>query len=739
MLICSAGLFAVEGSEPVRGTTARIEAGDYNIVGEALPFSPAEKEQGQFLGKTARPMVPLYHSQALDFYVPPQSRVAIRFDPAAKSLELLMPEQENPFSGTVLDAIAKAPDWLENDLRNLFSHLTPDYQQKWAETILEANDPYIDEIAFCIAHLSPQYLMSPYAYPQLLIDNARLIYEHDQMLDYVQVVDFGDSKTDPNYYSTTKYRKAKFVDTLQVEVPKDIYYWYIVHPKITDEIPAYIDPEVVENNWDHTNNITSPEGGYFWREFLFSHADPGFATLSDLLKGVSIVWNQMKNSVSSGKHAMEVLNRWQSACMEFTSNEERPHQPVRIYRKHMGRCGENGDMRVAAARAALIPACSVASYSTDHVWNEFWDQRWIHWDGAIDEPFMYVDSWGKKFGSVFRWRSDGCLIPVTDRYARDYATLHLYVLDNLRRPVDGARVTLYTTGLDGSLWFDTYGTSDSDGKVTFLVGINRSYHARVSSDFGDFPAGSKNLLRVLGQSEADEEYSVFIPIEAQKEEKAWAEELTFNSVQENYFMAIDFRTPAQIVRGKDPFDDLEVNAYQFISRPGGRVDYAVLDRQNWDRLNSGESFAGYSPLLKCDSLRTGFALEGTEELYIVLDNSRALHTSQHVLGSLDLYATVDPAIPSVYVLQSFPNPLNPLAGSATISFRLPQKSMTELVVYNLLGQKVKTLINETRYAGSFSVDWNGRDELDQLVPAGIYFCKLKTDLGESSQKMLVIH
>jgi transglutaminase-like putative cysteine protease len=73
--------------------------------------------------------------------------------------------------------------------------------------------------------------------------------------------------------------------------------------------------------------------------------------------------------------------------MSFTSNNERPHQPVRIITKHFGRCGEYADLTAAVARLALIPCTSIISISTDHTWNEFWDENWVAWEpvnGYID-------------------------------------------------------------------------------------------------------------------------------------------------------------------------------------------------------------------------------------------------------------------------------------------------------------------------------------------------------------------
>ena len=83
--------------------------------------------------------------------------------------------------------------------------------------------------------------------------------------------------------------------------------------------------------------------------------------------------------------------------MTFTSNSERPHQPVRIITKHIGRCGEYADMRAAIGRLGLIPTTSILCISGDHTWNHIWDEEWVHWDGYIDNPLVYEQGWGKVF------------------------------------------------------------------------------------------------------------------------------------------------------------------------------------------------------------------------------------------------------------------------------------------------------------------------------------------------------
>jgi len=87
-------------------------------------------------------------------------------------------------------------------------------------------------------------------------------------------------------------------------------------------------------------------------------------------------------------------------------------------------------------------------------------------------------------------------------------------------------------------------------------------------------------------------------------------------------------------------------------------------------------------------------------------------------------------------LTNYPNPFNP---TTTISFSVLQtSSFVTLGIYNLKGQKVKTLINETLAAGEHSVVWDGRDENNKSVSSGVYFYRLKTRQQVITKKMLLI-
>ncbi len=86
-------------------------------------------------------------------------------------------------------------------------------------------------------------------------------------------------------------------------------------------------------------------------------------------------------------------------------------------------------------------------------------------------------------------------------------------------------------------------------------------------------------------------------------------------------------------------------------------------------------------------------------------------------------------LPTVYTLGSnYPNPFNPMT---KISFSLPEAQAVKLTVYGLDGRKVATLVNEQREAGTYDVNWMGRDDQGQMVASGTYFYRI--DAGPYSQ------
>ncbi len=86
-------------------------------------------------------------------------------------------------------------------------------------------------------------------------------------------------------------------------------------------------------------------------------------------------------------------------------------------------------------------------------------------------------------------------------------------------------------------------------------------------------------------------------------------------------------------------------------------------------------------------------------------------------------------------ISNYPNPFNP---TTTISFNLPSDSDVSVEVYNVKGQKVKTLLSEKILQGQHNVVWNGLNQKNKPVSSGVYFYKVKAENQVSVNRMLLL-
>ncbi len=93
------------------------------------------------------------------------------------------------------------------------------------------------------------------------------------------------------------------------------------------------------------------------------------------------------------------------------------------------------------------------------------------------------------------------------------------------------------------------------------------------------------------------------------------------------------------------------------------------------------------------------------------------------------------AIKNATLHAAYPNPFNP---TTTISFDLTKANQVNLVVYNIKGQKVKTLADNYFTAGNHKVVWNGKDENNNTVASGMYFYKMQTNDFVQVNKVMMI-
>ncbi|MBP7309720.1 MAG: carboxypeptidase regulatory-like domain-containing protein, partial [Candidatus Cloacimonetes bacterium] len=97
----------------------------------------------------------------------------------------------------------------------------------------------------------------------------------------------------------------------------------------------------------------------------------------------------------------------------------------------------------------------------------------------------------------------------------------------------------------------------------------------------------------------------------------------------------------------------------------------------------------------------------------------------------------DPEAPAVVTTlkNNFPNPFNP---ETTIAFSVKEAMPVTIEIYNVKGQKVKTLVNETKAAGNYTVPWNGTDSNGRSVSSGIYYYKMTAGKYSSTKKMIMM-
>ena len=94
------------------------------------------------------------------------------------------------------------------------------------------------------------------------------------------------------------------------------------------------------------------------------------------------------------------------------------------------------------------------------------------------------------------------------------------------------------------------------------------------------------------------------------------------------------------------------------------------------------------------------------------------------------------ALPAAFALKSNrPNPFNP---ATQIAYEVPQQAHITLMVYNLLGQEVVTLVNEVQAAGRYTVTWNGRNTEGTGVASGVYLYRMISSTGYSETRRMTL-
>ena len=96
----------------------------------------------------------------------------------------------------------------------------------------------------------------------------------------------------------------------------------------------------------------------------------------------------------------------------------------------------------------------------------------------------------------------------------------------------------------------------------------------------------------------------------------------------------------------------------------------------------------------------------------------------------------DPSMPQSFALHAnYPNPFNP---TTTILYDLPESATVHLVIYDVLGRQVRTLVNDDLTAGYHRAVWDATDDIGKPLSAGLYIYRIKAGSYSKTMKMVLL-
>jgi hypothetical protein len=113
------------------------------------------------------------------------------------------------------------------------------------------------------------------------------------------------------------------------------------------------------------------------------------------------------------------------------------------------------------------------------------------------------------------------------------------------------------------------------------------------------------------------------------------------------------------------------------------------------------------------------------------------HLSPFVVGAGSVTAVQDKPIPNRFALHAnVPNPFNPIT---TVSYDVPAAGgHVNIAIFDVAGRRVRTLVDEQRPAGVFSVEWKGEDDRGRQVASGVYFYRMRAGEFVETKKMVLL-
>jgi YD repeat-containing protein len=211
----------------------------------------------------------------------------------------------------------------------------------------------------------------------------------------------------------------------------------------------------------------------------------------------------------------------------------------------------------------------------------------------------------------------------------------------------------------------------------------------------------------------------------------------FTYDDEQHITSIHYETPASkehvVIDAELVWDDDNLLAvdygyhlHEFNYDENGRISEIII----YD-ANSGDVIYVYRYNYDNYGRMTG---ESKEEYYSTGELARVDKYEYHYNGFIT-NSDSDYLSSNASLIGNFPNPFNP---NTTISFSLDKEQHISLLIYNLKGQKIKTLLNSIKLNGFHTISWNGTNDNDHPVSSGMYFYQLQTESQSLTKRMLLL-
>lgn len=235
------------------------------------------------------------------------------------------------------------------------------------------------------------------------------------------------------------------------------------------------------------------------------------------------------------------------------------------------------------------------------------------------------------------------------------------------------------------------------------------------------PAASAAGLTVLPiESEvAADQIVVRVGAENTKNMKGYGFVLTFDSAQFEYVGASESENSLIRPNGNQA---LLVHT----NHEDGRVAVGAVQVD-------GSSASGEGDLVELTFRRVGTPVLGTG---FQLTDGVVVDLAGKAAEVQPVSTQIERAAPSDFsLLQNVPNPFNP---ETSIAFEVPSSERVRLSIYTSLGQEIRTLVDEVRDPGNYTVRWDGRDSFGRQVASGVYFYRMEAGTFNGVKRMMLL-